>query len=132
MIGDRQEIVQWLLNQDKDKQFEIKDEKDYIKNPKSTGYISYHLIVIVPVHLNDQIEYIDAEIQIRTMAMDFWASLDHKLQYKVKEKISKEMQDEIYNCSLDIRNLDYKMNDLNKKINKYKDGEFFENLSNQK
>lgn len=125
-ISDVYEIVDLIK---KSNQFEIKEEKDYIKNPKSTGYISYHLIVVVPIHLKNKVEYVDAEIQIRTMAMDFWASLDHKLQYKVREKISKDMQEEIYNCSLDIKKLDSKMNELNKKVNKYKEGELFEDYS---
>ena len=64
--------------------------------------------------MTDRVEYVDAEIQVRTIAMDFWASLDHKLQYKV-DNISSDVEDEIYNCSLDIKALDEKMNRLYKK-----------------
>ena len=98
----------------------IKDKKDYIKNPKQSGYSSYHLIVLVPIFLDDKKEYIEAEIQIRTMAMDFWASLDHKIQYKFRDKINDEIKDEMYKCSIAISNLDTKMLELNKEVEKYR------------
>ena len=101
------------------KQFKIKEEKDYIKNPKSTGYMSFHLIVLVPIYLNETVEYVEAEIQIRTSAMDFWASIDHKVQYKFPSEIPEEVKKEMYNCSLDIRKLDEKMQQLNEFVNKY-------------
>lgn len=101
------------------KQFKIKEEKDYIKNPKSTGYMSYHLIVLVPIYLNETVEHLEAEIQIRTSAMDFWASIDHKVQYKFPSEIPEEVKKEMYNCSLDIRKLDEKMQQLNEFVNKY-------------
>ena len=98
----------------------IRDKKDYIKNPKQSGYSSYHLIVLVPIFLDDKKEYIEAEIQIRTMAMDFWASLDHKIQYKFRDKINDEIKDEMYKCSIAISNLDTKMLELNKEVEKYR------------
>lgn len=101
------------------KQFKIKEEKDYIKNPKSTGYMSYHLIVLVSIYLNETVEHVEAEIQIRTSAMDFWASIDHKVQYKFPSEIPEEVKKEMYNCSLDIRKLDEKMQQLNEFVNKY-------------
>ena len=101
------------------KQFKIKEEKDYIKNPKSTGYMSYHLIVLVPIYLNETVEHVEAEIQLRTSAMDFWASIDHKVQYKFPSEIPEEVKKEMYNCSLDIRKLDEKMQQLNEFVNKY-------------
>ena len=101
------------------KQFKIKEEKDYIKNPKSTGYMSFHLIVLVPIYLNETVEHVEAEIQIRTSAMDFWASIDHKVQYKFPSEIPEEVKKEMYNCSLDIRKLDEKMQQLNEFVNKY-------------
>lgn len=97
----------------------IDEKRDYIANPKKSGYSSYHLLVSVPVNLNDKTEYIQAEIQIRTMAMDFWASLDHKIQYKFNG-IPKEVQKEMYNCALAIKSLDNKMIDLNEMANKHK------------
>ena len=102
------------------KQFKIKEEKDYIRSPKSSGYTSYHLIVLVPIHLNSRIEYVEAEIQIRTIAMDFWASLDHKIQYKFEGAIPDEVKKEMYNSSQDIKALDYKMYKINEIVNKYK------------
>ncbi len=98
----------------------IKEKKDYINNPKETGYMSYHLIVYVPIYLNGHEEYVEAEIQIRTSAMDFWASLDHKMQYKFPSVIPDEIKKELYNCSMDIKKLDQKMLYLNEIVNKYK------------
>lgn len=102
-------------------QFKIQDERDYIKNPKDTGYMSYHLIVLVPIHLEKKVEYIPAEIQIRTMAMDFWASLDHKIQYKFLGNVPEDVKKEMLNCSLDIQKLDRKMYKLNESVKKYND-----------
>jgi len=98
----------------------IKEKKDYITTPKETGYISYHLIVDVPIYLNGKQEFVEAEIQIRTIAMDFWASLDHKIQYKFPKEIPEEIKNELYNCSLSIKALDKKMQILNEIVNKYK------------
>lgn len=115
-ISDVYDIVDIIKNS---KQFKIKSEKDYIKNPKDTGYISYHLIVLVPIYLNNTIEYVQAEIQIRTIAMDFWASLDHKIQYKFPNDIPEDVKKEMYNCSLDIQELDKKMYQLNETVKRY-------------
>lgn len=115
-MTDIYEIVNIIKNS---KQFKIKEEKDYISNPKETGYISYHLILLVPIYLNDNIEYVEAEIQIRTIAMDFWASLDHKIQYKFPNSIPDRVKEEMYNCAIDIKSLDYKMNQLNEIMKKY-------------
>lgn len=72
---------------------EIIKRKDYISNPKKSGYSSYHLIVKVPVNISNQLIYVKVEIQIRTVAMDFWASIEHKLKYKkgINAKASKEL-----------------------------------------
>ena len=114
-LSDVYDMVNMIKNSG---QFKIINEKDYIESPKESGYISYHLIVLVPVHLNKNIEYIEAEIQIRTMAMDFWASIDHKIQYKLKDA-PEEVQNELYQRSLDIKSLDNRMNQLNKIIKEY-------------
>lgn len=103
------------------KKFKIKDESDYIKNPKDSGYISYHMNVLVPVYLKEKVEYIEAEIQIRTVAMDFWASLDHKLRYKLPEDIPVYLQREMLACSDDIKILDSKMQHLYEIVKKYKE-----------
>lgn len=116
-ISDVYDIVDIIKNS---KQIKVKSEKDYIKSPKDTGYISYHLIVYVPIYINNTVEYIEAEIQIRTLAMDFWASLDHKIQYKFpNDTIPEEVKQEMYNCAFDIQALDSKMEKLNDKVRKY-------------
>lgn len=103
----------------KSKNLIIKEQKDYIKNPKDTGYISYHLIVEVPIYLSDKVEYVNAEIQIRTMAMDFWASLDHKILYKFPNEIPEDVKNEMYENSMIIKDLDKQMMRLNEIVNKY-------------
>lgn len=105
---------------DNAKNLKIKEKRDYIETPKKSGYSSYHIIVEVPIYLEKGIEYIEAEIQIRTMAMDFWASLDHKLQYKFSDVIPEEVKKEMYDCSLAIKRLDNKMLGLHEIVNKYK------------
>ncbi len=97
----------------------LKERKDYIASPKETGYTSYHLIVLVPIYLENMVEYIPAEIQVRTVAMDFWASLDHKIRYKFKESIPEEVKKEMENYAKDIQELDRKMYYLNQIMSKY-------------
>lgn len=71
-------------------------EKDYIKNPKKSGYRSFHIVFGVPIHCLDAMEYYPVEIQFRTMSMDFWASMEHRICYKKeyddKDEVSREMQ----------------------------------------
>lgn len=67
----------------------ILKKKDYIKKPKKSGYSAYHLIVEVPIYLQEQKVWVKVEVQIRTMAMDFWANLEHEVKYKTSSKISK-------------------------------------------
>ena len=97
----------------------IKKRKDYIKEPKDSGYSSYHLIVLVPIYLEGYVEYITAEIQVRTVAMDFWASLDHKIRYKFHEEIPFDVQKAMQEYPLDIQELDRKMYEINKIMSKY-------------
>ncbi|HPF83656.1 MAG TPA: GTP pyrophosphokinase family protein [Bacilli bacterium] len=115
-LSDVYTVVNIIKNS---KLFSIKDEKDYIANPKDTGYISYHLIVLVPIPIQDVIEYVEAEIQIRTMAMDFWASLDHKLQYKFIGEIPNDVKNEMQKCSMDIKIVDAKMQALKEFITEH-------------
>lgn len=84
-------------------------EKDYVTNPKESGYSSYHLIVEVPLIMFQKMIYVKVEIQIRTMAMDFWASLEHKIKYKSKSKVSKNKSKELITCAKMINKLDNKM-----------------------
>ncbi|MBQ1551873.1 MAG: GTP pyrophosphokinase family protein [Bacilli bacterium] len=94
------------------KQFKIENVNDYIKNPKPSGYTSYHINVLIPIDLYASTEYIEAEIQIRTIAMDCWSSLDHKLRYKLPENIPEEIKTELKNRAEDMKELDKKMEDL--------------------
>lgn len=98
----------------------VKDRKDYITVPKKTGYMSYHLSVLIPVYFQERAEYIECEIQIRTMAMDFWASLDHKIAYKFQSSIPDEVKSQMYDYAKTIQELDKKMMDLNSLVQKYK------------
>lgn len=91
----------------------ILKEKDYVTYPKKSGYSSYHLILEVPITLSRQNVYVKVEIQIRTIAMDFWASLEHKVKYKPEEKISQKESKEWINCAKMINKLDNKMMLLN-------------------
>ena len=91
----------------------ILKQKDYITHPKKSGYSSYHLIVEVPVTLSQQNVYVKVEIQIRTVAMDFWATLEHKIKYKSEQKISKQESRDWVNCAKIINTLDNKMMLLN-------------------
>ena len=87
----------------------ILKEKDYVTNPKSSGYSSYHMIVEVPVKLSQNTIYVKCEIQIRTLAMDFWASFEHKVKYKTEQEVNKKTSKELVNCAKMISKFDDKM-----------------------
>lgn len=84
-------------------------EKDYITNPKKSGYSSYHLIVEVPVNIGQNIFPVKVEIQICTMAMDFWSNLEHEVKYKPTKKLSKKVSKELVACAQLVNKLDDKM-----------------------
>lgn len=84
------------------------DKKDYLKNPKTSGYRSYHIILEVPVNFSSGIMYVKVELQIRTLAMDFWASLEHKLKYK-NQRISKQDSKNLIKYAKIIDNIDENM-----------------------
>ena len=84
-------------------------EKDYVTTPKKSGYSSYHMIVEVPVKLAKQTIYVKCEIQIRTLAMDFWASFEHKVKYKAEYEVDKNMSKELLNCAKTINKFDDKI-----------------------
>lgn len=90
--------------------------KDYIKNPKDNGYRCYHMHVEVPVYTFGKKEQVKVEIQIRTIAMDFWASLEHKIRYKKDTEISQSINDELAKCAELISVLDERMQSLNSEI----------------
>jgi putative GTP pyrophosphokinase len=85
---------------------------DYIKSPKQNGYRSLHLIVTIPVFLSERTEVVKVEIQIRTIAMDFWASLEHDLSYKLTDGKTDDITRELKNCAEVIANIDLRMQNL--------------------
>ena len=90
--------------------------KDYIKNPKESGYKSYHMLVSVPIFLSDSVVDTKVEIQIRTIAMDFWASLEHKIYYKFEGNAPDYISRELKECAKMVSELDDKMLSLNEAI----------------
>ena len=91
--------------------------KDYIKNPKPNGYRSLHLIVEIPIFLMPEKKFMRVEVQFRTIAMDFWASLEHKLKYKkdIKHDVE-QISEELRECAEEISRLDMKMQSIHRKI----------------
>ena len=92
--------------------------KDYILNPKPNGYRSYHMIVAIPIFLSDKVTDTKVEIQIRTIAMDFWASLEHKINYKFDGNVPEEIRNQLVDCAGRIRDLDDRMLSLNEEVQK--------------
>ena len=84
-------------------------EKDYVAKPKKSGYASYHMVVEVPVQVLRQTIPVKVEIQVRTLAMDFWASLEHDIKYKSNNKLSKKVSNELVKCAKIINNMDNQM-----------------------
>ena len=112
-IDDIYEIARMLARQ---QDVRIINVKDYIKHPKDNGYRSYHMIVEIPVYFSDTVRPVRCEIQIRTIAMDFWATLDHDMQYKKKVEDSEEIMRELKECADVIHNTDEKMMRLRERI----------------
>jgi putative GTP pyrophosphokinase len=90
--------------------------KDYIKHPKDSGYKSYHMLVSVPIFLSDRVVDTKVEIQIRTIAMDFWASLEHKIYYKFEGNAPDYISRDLKECSEIVSMMDAKMLQLNQAI----------------
>ena len=98
------------------KDIKVLTTKDYITYPKASGYKSYHMIVSIPVYLSDRIVETKVEIQIRTVAMDFWASLEHKIHYKFEGEAPEHIRNELVECARMVSDLDAKMLALNEEI----------------
>ena len=94
--------------------------KDYIKNPKENGYKSLHLLVEIPIFLTDRSEKVTVEIQIRTIAMDFWASLEHKIYYKFQKEVPEKLIYELKSAAEAINFLDIKMKNIKDEMELYK------------
>lgn len=109
-------LAECLLKQDDVKLIE---KKDYIKNPKSNGYRSLHLIIEIPIFLKNEKRAMKVEVQLRTIAMDFWASLEHKLRYKksLDENIAESISQSLLECADISAKLDHKMQMIQKQIN---------------
>ena len=110
-LDDVYMLADALLKQD---DITLIEKKDYIKNPKPNGYRSLHLIVSVPIFLANEKRPMRVEIQLRTIAMDCWASLEHQLKYKKDFDFTEEMMQELYTCATLSTELDTRMNDLRK------------------
>ncbi|MBW9169674.1 GTP pyrophosphokinase [Clostridium estertheticum] len=94
------------------------EEKDYIKNPKPNGYRSLHMVLEIPIFFSDHVEPIRVEVQIRTIAMDFWASLEHKLYYKKGEGIAIHIKNDLKDCADIIAATDIKMQNIEIEVDK--------------
>lgn len=106
-------IANALLSQD---DITLIRKKDYIKNPKENGYRSLHLLVNVPIFLANEKKIMKVEIQLRTIAMDVWASLEHQLRYKKNVTFSDEMANELKTCADLSSELDYRMDKLRRQV----------------
>ena len=111
--SDIYRIAEMISNQNDIKILSI---KDYIKNPKESGYKSYHMLVSIPIFLSDRKVDTKVEIQIRTVAMDFWASLEHKIRYKFEGEAPQHIKEELVECARMVSDLDARMLSLNDEI----------------
>ena len=110
-------LADCLLNQD---DIKLIEKKDYIKNPKKSGYRSLHLLIEVPIFLQDEKKSMKVEVQLRTIAMDFWASLEHKLRYKknIAPEEAEIISKELLECSEISADLDKRMENICNQIDK--------------
>ena len=114
--SDIYKIFEMLENQN---DIQLIKYKDYIENPKKSGYQSLHMIISIPVFLSNSKVDVPVEIQIRTIAMDFWASLEHKLKYKYDEKAPIHIEDELRDCAMRINDLDSRMLKIKNEIDNF-------------
>lgn len=108
-INDIYTIVDLILMHD---DYQVINVKDYIRNPKPSGYRSFHMSIKVPVYLANGKEYVPVEIQIRTIAMDFWASVEHQLKYKTNSSITTDISNQLKECAEIIAQTDLRMQDI--------------------
>lgn len=114
--SDIYRIADAITNQNDVKVLKI---KDYIMCPKQNGYMSYHMIVSIPIFLSNTVIDTKVEIQIRTIAMDFWASLEHKIYYKFEGNAPERIRKDLKECAEIISYLDQKMLSLNEEVQSY-------------
>ena len=108
-VDDVYKVAQLLTNQD---DIQLIEMKDYIQNPKESGYMSLHLVLEVPIFLSEGPKPIHVEVQLRTIAMDFWASLEHQLKYKTEGDVPDSIAAELKDCSDVIANTDQRMQNI--------------------
>lgn len=94
----------------------ILKEKDFVTIPKKSGYSSYHLIVQIPINIGTEVVYVKAEIQIRTKAMDFWATLEHDIKYKYNGEVTPKISKELVKCAQIINKIDNQMSKMYKEV----------------
>lgn len=116
-ISDVYNVADMLTSQ---QDLELVDRKDYIAEPSYNGYRSLHLDFRIPIYLSDKKMYATAEVQLRTVAMDFWASLEHELRYKSDKNIPPNIAKEMLRCADDIALIDGKMQAIYKAIRELK------------
>ncbi|MHC1681938.1 MAG: GTP pyrophosphokinase family protein [Clostridiaceae bacterium] len=114
-ISDIYEIAEMLKRQE---DITLIEEKDYIKDPKQNGYRSLHMVLEIPIFFSDHVKPARVEVQIRTIAMDFWASLEHKLHYKTGEKVPQYIKDDLKECADIITETDIKMQNIQIEVDK--------------
>lgn len=112
-IDDVYSVADMLLRQS---DIKLVKRQDYIEHPNYNGYRSLHLDIQVPIYLSDRTEYVAVEVQLRTVAMDFWASLEHDLRYKSGKNPPEEISEELLACSNEVAALDKRMQDMYKRI----------------
>jgi len=114
-VDDVYVTAQLLMQQDDIKVIRV---KDYIKNPKPSGYRSLHLVLEIPIFLAEGVQPIHVEVQMRTIAMDFWASLEHKLKYKTDNHVPEDIRSELKVCAAAICELDERMQKIHNQLDK--------------
>lgn len=112
-IDDIYDIARWLAKQDDICLVEV---KDYIRHPKENGYRSLHMIVEIPVFFSEEKRPVRVEVQIRTIAMDFWASLEHQLRYKKNIENTQDISRDLKECAETIAQTDLKMQEIRERI----------------
>ena len=110
-----------LLQRQRDVEFVHR--RDYIENPKESGYRSLHLVIRIPVFLSSHTELVPVEVQIRTIAMDFWATLEHQLRYKSNHETTQQLRRRLQHCAEASAALDREMQDIYREINGYSAGD---------
>ncbi len=112
-IDDIYMVAEMFSNQD---DITVISVKDYIKNPKPNGYRSYHMIIEIPVFFSNRKQYMKVEVQLRTIAMDFWASLEHKMRYKKDIVGAEKIEQELKDCAEVIAHTDMRMQKINQAL----------------